>query len=140
MNNNAKRSRRRRTTRHAQKKRGLPPGTAVYTGEIEPGTPVSVRVLDYGPEGVDELEANDATELLAYTTDETVTWLNVDGVHDVDQVQVVAKAFGVHPLWVEDIVNPASRPKCEAHEGLVLVLARMVTVTDDGPAASRSAS
>lgn len=129
---NQKRTRRRHAAKRAQK-RGLPPGTAVYTGEMEPGTPVSVRVLDFGPDDVEELEANDATQLPSFADERTVTWLNVDGIHDVEQVQTVARAFGVHPLWVEDIVNPASRPKTETHDGLLLVIARMVVASPDGP-------
>lgn len=126
-----RRHRRRRANKQAQK-RGLPPGTAVYTGDIEPGTPIEVSVIDFDAERVEELHASDAAQLPAFDSTESVTWLNVDGIHEVERVQAVTQAFGVHPLWVEDIVNPHSRPKTEVHEGRLLVIARMVALDPEG--------
>ncbi|MEZ4318281.1 MAG: magnesium/cobalt transporter CorA [Myxococcota bacterium] len=123
-NTTAKRSRRRRARTLAEK-RGLPPGTPVYTGDVE-GVPVHVQVIDYAPDRLDELEVDDAQRLSSYRDEASVTWINLDGIHQADQVQAIARIFDLHPLWMEDILNPQGRPKAEVLDDKVLVVARMV--------------
>jgi magnesium transporter len=61
-----------------------------------------------------------------YRNSDTVTWVNMVGVHEVEAVQAVCHALQIHPLWIEDIVNPHGRPKVDSLEGLVFVVARMM--------------
>ncbi|MCB9676103.1 MAG: magnesium/cobalt transporter CorA [Alphaproteobacteria bacterium] len=124
-----KRSRRRRS-RLLGDKRGLPPGTPVYTGDVK-DVPVEVRVLDYDTDGHREHREGDIQKLAEYHSDASVTWINLDGVHQVDQVATICRAFGIHPLWMEDILNPSGRPKAEILEDRVLVVARMVHRSED---------
>ena len=118
------RQRRRRAKKQAMK-RGSPPGTPTYTGEAR-NEPVEVRVIDFDEDGVRELDAFDTATLAAYKTKDTVTWVNLDGIHQVEEVQAICRAFDVHPLWVEDIVNHASRSKAEMLDDRVMVVARMI--------------
>ena len=124
--NPIKRAQRRRS-RNLAAKRGAPPGTATYTGDIT-GVPVVVEIIDYDPAGVRELSACDSEALRAYADPSTVTWINLIGIHEVDSVQAIAKAFDVHALWIEDVLNPSSRAKTEMLENRVLVVARMVRI------------
>ncbi len=116
---------RRRHARAASRKQGAPPGAAIYAGDALPDVPVTVRVVDYSPEQVRELEALNANELGPFRGADTVTWINLDGVHRVEEVQAIGAAFGLHPLWIEDILNPTSRPKTEVMDEQVLVITRM---------------
>ena len=93
------RIRRRRASKHAAK-RGAPPGTAVYTGEVAASVPVDVQVIDYDPSGLRETEAYGTSALTPYTQANTVTWINLTGIHKAEAVQAVCGEFGVHPLWV----------------------------------------
>ena len=43
----------------------------------------------------------------------SVTWINVDGIHQVDVVEELGERLGLHPLVLEDILNPEQRPKME---------------------------
>lgn len=123
---NASRSRRRRA-RSAADRAGKPPGTPIYHGE-ERSEPVHVHVLDYGPQHLEQREAFDALELRRYADPKSVSWINIDGIHQVEQVQAVCRAFDIHPLWVEDIVNSDTRPKAEYLGDRVFVVARMAEV------------
>jgi magnesium transporter len=124
--------------RHRSTKVGAPPGTPIYTGESS-DAPVHVRVIDYNEANAHEHDAFRTEELRKYRDDTSVTWINLDGIHQVDQVQAVCKAFDVHPLWVEDIVNPHGRPKVDQIDDQVFVLARMVR-TQDGVAETEQVS
>ncbi len=127
---NVKRARRRRNqARRNASMRGLPPGTPVYTGEIE-GTPVEVSVLDYSADDVSAPEVSDSGRLARYAGTTTVSWIDLVGIHQVDEVTAVCRAFGVHPLWIEDICNPSSRAKTDRMDDQVLVVAKMVRVVD----------
>jgi len=127
----SRRRRRRQSIQAARQKAGAPPGTAIYTGETLPDTPITVQILDYDPESVQELEAANTNELGPYQTRDRVTWINLDGIHRAEEVQALGKAFGVHPLWIEDVLNPTSRPKAEVYQDRVLVITRMALTTDD---------
>jgi magnesium transporter len=124
------RRRRRRAKRHA-KQAGTIPGTPVYTGDIEPGAPVAVGIIDYTADTVEEHQGSDTAALNRLGAAESQTWINLDGLHDVEAVQQIAKALHLHPLWAEDIVNTGSRCKTETLGDQVLVVARMVRLVDD---------
>jgi magnesium transporter len=129
MSSNQRR-RRRRHARSAAQKLGAAPGTPIYIGEART-EPVHVSVIDYDAEGIRTVEANSTSELHQYRDPSTVTWINLDGVHQVDQVQALCRAFGVHPLWVEDIVHTKTRPKADQIDDQVLVIARMLRPRDE---------
>jgi len=126
----AKRSRRRRG-RASSKKIGAAPGTPIYVGE-RTTEDVHVSVIDYSSDRLRIEEAFDTAALHPFRDPASVTWINLDGVHQVDEVQALCRVFDVHALWVEDIVNTKSRPKAEQIGEQVLVIARVMRPPRDG--------
>jgi len=108
------------------------PGTPRYTGPERPDTPVRARIIDYNADhhAIEDIQA--ASEIEDYLGPDTVSWINVDGLHDEAQIVAICERFGVHPLWVEDLLNLASRPKAEVTEDQVLVITRAVRLLDTG--------
>jgi magnesium transporter len=106
----------------------LPPGTPVFVGEASHGGPAHVAIWDYGNASARRHEAPTPAVLTRCRDNPTVTWVDVQGVHDVATVQEIARIFGLHPLWVEDLLNLGGRPKTEVLGDLVLVVARMLDV------------
>jgi magnesium transporter len=88
------------------------PGVAVYVGPAR-DSDVRVRVLDYTPAAVRERIEPDDAGLDACLAPDAVAWVDLDGVHDLADVQRVAARFDLHPLWIEDILNPDGRPRVE---------------------------
>jgi len=43
----------------------------------------------------------------------SVTWINIDGIHEVENIQKIGKLFELQPLILEDILNTDQRPKTE---------------------------
>jgi magnesium transporter len=109
---------------------GLPPGVPVYVGGAR-NDPIHVSVFDYDPNRLEELSTCTAADLARLAAAPSVTWVNVDGLHDTALVERLCRAFQVHPLWMEDLVNATARPKAEAMEGQLLVLVRAVGVADE---------
>jgi magnesium transporter len=108
----SKPTRRSLKNRRRSKKVGLPPGTLVHIGK-ESKEKVTISVMDYDPDGVRESSIANVEELGQFKESSSVTWINVDGVHDVNLVEKIGKIFCIHPLVLEDVVNTTQRPKTD---------------------------
>jgi magnesium transporter len=112
------------------KKTGLPPGTPVFIGDKKIET-AKVSILDYDETQVQERELKTISECVPFKETPTVTWINVDGVHDVGFIQELGEIFGLHPLIIEDIVNTQQRPKMEESGNYVYVVLKMLYLDNE---------
>jgi len=108
----------------------LPPGTPVYVGP-EHEHRVSVQMLQYDRHQVVETPLPPAA-VAAPASDGRVTWIHVDGLHDVDLVSHIGRVFGLHHLAVEDIVTVDTRAKAEAYGGTVVVNVKRLQIEVPG--------
>ena len=131
------RSARRKRRASRTVKQGLPPGAPVYVGE-DRDDPIHVEVLHYDPHRFTEARGSTPADLAALTAGRAITWVNVDGLHDARLVEQTARAFQVHPLWIEDLLNATTRPKVERLGGQLLVIARTLEVAAGPDAAVES--
>ena len=88
---------------------GLAPGTLVHVGKkkIEK---VRIRVIDYNESNLQELEIDQVEASFPFKETPTVTWLNIDGLHEVAVIEKIGKHFDLHPLLLEDILHTRQRP------------------------------
>jgi len=91
---------------------GLPPGTLIHIGEKRNKKP-RITIFDYDEKAFEEKEVKTVEEAFPYRDKQTVTWINIDGIHDLELIRKVGEHFHLHPLVLEDIVNTAQRPKFE---------------------------
>lgn len=110
------------------KKPGLPPGTLVYTGKFE-GPIEGLTLIRF-----DENEAffADLSEPILDFPDNKVSWYNLTGLNDVEMVDKVGDAMGLHRLLREDVLSTESRPKVEASKDLLFVSLKMLSLNEDG--------
>ena len=96
-------------------KRFHKPGTAPGTLKAPEKRVEQVRitVIDYGPDHLEEKTVTRIEQLFPYRDSPTVTWINIDGLHDVAALEALGKHFGFHPLALEDVLNCGQRPKIE---------------------------
>jgi len=104
-------------------KAGLPPGTLVHVGTPR-SEKVRITVFGYDEKDFNEREtrAEDCADALKKRA---VTWINVDGIHDVAIVEKVGTLFGLHPLTLEDIASTHQRPKMEDFDNYFYFVLRM---------------
>ncbi len=107
-------------------KAGLPPGSLVYVGE-QRTEQAHITVIEYGEGVFRERALDDLTECSPCRDASTVTWIDVDLVHQVDLVARIGECFGLHPLVVEDILNTDQRPKMEDFGEYFYVVFRALT-------------
>lgn len=113
-------------------KAGLPPGTLVYTGQLQVEA-VRITVIDYDEQHVQEKQVASPEECFPFREMPTVTWINVDGLHDVSVIEQLGKAFDLHPLLLEDVLSTSQRPKFEDYEKHLFLVLRMLHFGDDLP-------
>ncbi len=114
-----------RLRRPHRKHPGDAPGTLVYEGDAAPGA-VQIRVFDYDAGSLREETLGSTAACARYRASPTVTWIDVDGVHDVALVEQLGDAFGLHPLTLEDVVHTRQRPKMEEYPGYIYVVLQML--------------
>jgi len=108
-----------------EKKTGLPPGTPVFVGEKKTEE-ARISIMDYDETQFQERKAEKTEECFPFKKTPTVTWINIDGVHQVDIVEKVGKLFELHPLIIEDIVNTGQRPKMEDLGHYLFIVLKML--------------
>jgi magnesium transporter len=107
------------------KKAGLPPGTLVHIGEKR-AEESKITVIDYDEANFQEREVKAVEECFAFRDKPSVTWINVEGIHQVEVVEKLGHCFGLHPLVLEDILNTDQRPKMEIYGGYVYIVLKML--------------
>ena len=108
-----------------QKKIGLPPGTPIYTGEKKEEE-VRISIIDYSEDQFQEMEIDTIEDCFPFKESPSVTWINIDGIHRVDLIERIGSHFDLHPLVLEDIVNPHQRPKMEDFGEYIYLVFKML--------------
>ncbi len=106
-------------------KAGLPPGTPVHIGEPR-DEKVKITLFDYDENHCSEKTLEHAEDCFPFKDKPSVTWINMDGIHDVKLIEKIGQHFGIHPLVLEDIVNTEQRPKMEDFGNYLFVVLKML--------------
>jgi len=104
---------------------GQAPGTIEFRGR-KMQEHVRISVVDYTEDRCDERTVADVAECLNYRDTPSITWINVDGLHDTDILSTLSQHYGLHPLVQEDIVNTQQRPKVEDFGDYLYIVCRML--------------
>jgi len=108
------------------KKTGMSPGVLIHTGEQKMGK-ATISIINYDQENLIEKELLSIDETYPHKDSPPVTWININGLHNVDIIEKVGRHFDIHPLTLEDIVNTGQRPKVEDFENYLFVVLKMLS-------------
>lgn len=112
------------------KKVGAPPGTLVYVGEKKVEK-VRISYIDYDEQNFQEKQMSNIEECFPFKTTPTVTWINIDGLHEVKVTEKLGKQFELHPLILEDILHTEQRPKYEDFDKYIFIVLRMLSFNEE---------
>jgi magnesium transporter len=121
---------RNKTTKKRSSKAGLPPGTLVYLGGKKAKS-VRITYIDYYEQSFQEKQVSNIEECLKLKDTPTVSWINIDGIHDVELIEKLGKGFELHPLILEDILSTGQRPKFEDYEKYIFIVLKMLSYSDE---------
>ena len=109
---------------------GKAPGSLIYTGEVV-DVPVELSVIRYSETHYDSFILKKATDAHEEKGVDHISWINVDGIHDVDIIKTIGKDFDLHSLLLEDILNIEQRPKIEIYGDNLVVFFKMMYLRDN---------
>lgn len=119
----------RMVSRH-KKPPGTVPGTLIHTG-VRTADSVQIRLIEYGPDIIRESDFEDIAGSLDIAQAQTMSWVNVDGLHEVGVVESVGERFGIHRLVLEDILSTSQRSKVEDYGDHLFVILKMLSFDRD---------
>ncbi|WP_314270415.1 magnesium/cobalt transporter CorA [Capnocytophaga sputigena] len=106
------------------KKVGLPAGSLVYFGNKE--KPLNIEVISYNDSSYSMKKVVSAEEALNFITDSCITWLNVNGLNNIEEVNKLGNYVQLNNLLLEDILDTEHRPKVEILDEHILVIIKML--------------
>ncbi len=117
------------TPRKRSEKAGLPPGSLMHIGRVYRENS-NVSVFNYNEDIYKERAAATLEECLAFHHSKAVTWINIDGITDLDLINQLGNHFNLHPLVLEDMANTNQRPKMEDYGDYLYIVLRMIYYRD----------
>ncbi|KAF5412958.1 MAG: Cobalt/magnesium transport protein CorA [Candidatus Methanocomedens sp.] len=113
-----------RLFKKVSKKVGLPPGALVHVGD-EKTEEIRITIITYDEGQFQEKEVKTVEECFPVKDKPIVTWINIDGIHQVDIIEKMGKHFDLHPLILEDIMHAGQRPKVQVFNHFIYVVLKM---------------
>lgn len=101
---------------------GAPPGVLVPDLNAPP---TRIEVIGYGPAGHARKAVDEVQDIRPMLEQWPVTWVNVDGLGDTTVISELGELFGFHRLALEDVVHVHQRPKVEAYNDCLFIVAKM---------------
>lgn len=119
----------RKLTGKKRKKAGEPPGVLSKNEDIIEED-VKISYIDYDKDNHQEKEMTDIDECFKLKESPTISWINVEGLSDIELIDKMGKIFEIHPLIQEDIVHTHQRPKIEEHEKTLYIVLKMLNYNE----------
>ena len=105
------------------RKVGLPPGTLIHVGDVKTSQP-QVCLFRYDALQLAETSAPVLEGLDLQPPETGILWLNVHGLQNATLMAEIGRAFNLHPLTLEDILNTDQRPKLDSFDHYLYFVAR----------------
>ncbi|WP_052572855.1 magnesium/cobalt transporter CorA [Haloferula sp. BvORR071] len=111
-------------TRHAVP--GSAPGTLTLPAPASPAPKPKICLVEYDAGNLVEREIVNPAELIEQLNSSKVSWINIDGITDLECLEALGKHFNLHPLALEDVLHTGQRPKVEPYSDYLFIVAHMV--------------
>jgi magnesium transporter len=104
---------------------GESPGTLRVIHEGERRKPV-ITLIEYDRTHLEEQVIENTEELLPHLDNQRVTWINIDGLGDIEVLRALGSRFNLHPLALEDVLDTTQRPKAEQYDNYLFLVVQML--------------
>ena len=112
------------------RKIGLPPGSVVYTGEKTKKN-LSVEIFDFNEKVLKEYDSESVEDVLKFENSGNISWININGLNNTQDIRKLGSYFKLHPLLLEDIVNVSQRSKLDEYENYIFLVCKMPHYKDN---------
>ncbi|MFX1318494.1 MAG: magnesium/cobalt transporter CorA [Promethearchaeota archaeon] len=105
---------------------GLPPGTLLYVGD-KPVESTVISYTIYDEKNVSGKVVSSIEELPEVPSAESVLWIQITGLGNIEQIQHMGEKFHLDSLVLEDVLATDQRPKHENYDGYEYTVIQALT-------------
>lgn len=109
---------------------GLAPDDISFRG-TQKMDEVFLRMVDYDGETLHEEIIEKVATVMARSEEPTVTWFNIDGLHDIRVIEEIADGFNFDKLVLADVMDLHRRPKVQEFNNCILLSIKMLQQDED---------
>ncbi len=108
---------------------GLSPDDLIFRGK-QKSENVLLRVIDFDADSMEEKAVELVKDVLSYQETPTVTWFNVDGLHNNAIMEEIAKAFHFEQMVLAEVMDIYARPRVQEHQNCILLSIKMMQLEE----------
>ena len=104
---------------------GRSPDELIFRGDKKIDQ-VLLRIIDFDANNLNENLLATVKEISKYKDENTVTWLNIDGLHNLNIMAQITAAFNFDSLVMAEVLNTEARPKIIDYDNCTLISIKML--------------
>lgn len=104
---------------------GLSPDDISFRGEKKMDQ-VILRLVDFDAESLTESTLESVKDILAYKQKSTVSWFNIDGLHDNEVIEAIADGFEFDRLVLAEVMDVHTRAKVQEFQDCIVICIKML--------------
>lgn len=104
-----------------QKSKGAAPGSLIFIGKQKIDHSC-ISVIQYNEEYIKEGALKSLDNIHEYISNDHVTWISIEGLHNVPLIEQIGKTFDIPGLILEDILNTDERPKMNEDDKHIFII------------------
>ena len=112
-----------------KKEIGLAPDALIFRGQKKTDQ-VLLRVIDFDANNLTEDDVKTVKEISEFQHKNTVTWLNVDGLHNTLIMQEITTSFNLDTLVMAEVLNTEARPRVIEYDNCTLITLKMLRLDE----------
>ena len=114
-----------RLLKKAKHEIGISPDDLIFRGKKKVQD-ILLRVIDYDANNFSEETINSISDFARYQSKDSVTWLNIDGLHNTEIMNTIASEFNFDRLILADVMNTQARATIKEYENCLYISVKML--------------
>ena len=91
---------------------------------------IGLSIMDFDMDEVREPEIKSIDQILKLKDTKNISWLNIDGLHNVELMEDLSKKFKLESNVLSDVMNPSVRPKVQELDKGIFITIKMLQYSE----------
>ncbi len=119
-----------RFLRKQKREIGISPYELIFRGDRKIDE-VLLRIINFDANTLEEEAVKSVNDVLKYQEKDTVTWFNIDGLHNTIVMEEIANGFNLDSLILAEVMNTQARPRIQEFDNCILLSIKMIQENPD---------
>lgn len=120
----------RKINKKSKKEIGLSPDELYFRGDKKMDN-VLLRLIDFDANNLEETIIRKVEDVYKYQDKNTVTWFNIDGIHDPKIIKEISDGFNLDTLILANVMDIHARPRIYEHENCIFASLKMLKLDEE---------